>query len=94
MSTRQNVGAYAEPPGDDPKTHGIKSAYLSQNGRFAVAGNVQPDATTVTAEEYANTTLITGSAPTISSIPQFGGNILGHGNMWVDSGSGDIYIYA
>jgi hypothetical protein len=76
------------------ETSNTTSGTTSQNGRFAVAGNVQPNATTVTAEEYANTTLITGSAPTISSIPQFGGNILGHGNMWVDSNSGDIYIYA
>ena len=76
------------------ETSNTTSGTTSQNGRFAVAGNVQPNATTVTAEEYANTTLITGSAPTISSIPQFGGNMLGHGNMWVDSGSGDIYIYA
>jgi hypothetical protein len=76
------------------ETSNTTSGTASQNGRFAVAGNVQPNATTVTAEEYATTTLITGSAPNIASIPQFGGNLLGHGNMWVDSFNGEIYIYA
>jgi len=63
------------------------------NGRFAVAGSVPPDATSVTAQEYANTTLISGSAPN-GAVPQFGGTGLGQGNMWVNSSTGDIYIYA
>ena len=75
------------------ETAGTAVGTDSQNGRFAVAGNVQPDATAVTAEEYAVTTMITGSAPT-TNVPQFGGTNLGHGNMWVDSNTGDIYIYA
>jgi hypothetical protein len=64
-----------------------------QNGRFAVAGGVSPDATTVTAEEYANTTKIVASAPG-NAVPQFGGSGLGQGNMWVDTTNGDIFIYA
>jgi hypothetical protein len=64
-----------------------------QNGRFAVAGGVAPNATTVTAEEYANTTKIAGTSPT-TEVPQFGGSGLGQGNMWVNSESGEIYIYA
>ena len=75
------------------ETAGTTTGTASQNGRFAVAGNVQPNATAVTAQEYAVTTLISGSAPT-NNVPQFGGTGLGHGNMWVDSGTGDIYIYA
>lgn len=75
------------------ETAGTTTGTDSLNGRFAVAGNVQPDATAVTAEEYAVTTMITGSAPT-TNVPQFGGTTLGHGNMWVDSATGDIYIYA
>jgi len=75
------------------ETAGTTTGTDSLNGRFAVAGNVQPNATAVTAEEYAVTTLISGSAPT-NNVPQFGGTGLGHGNMWVDSNSGDIYIYA
>ena len=75
------------------ETAGTTTGTNSLNGRFAVAGNVQPNATSVTAEEYAVTTMISGSAPT-TNVPQFGGTNLGQGNMWVDSSSGDIYIYA
>jgi len=65
------------------------------NGRFAVGSGILPDATTATAAEYANTTLITGSAPVDGvSIPQWGGTLNGQGNTWVDTATGDIYIYA
>ena len=63
------------------------------NGRFAVGSQVLPDTTTVTASEYAVTALISGSAPG-TAVPQWGGTQAGQGNMWVDSGTGDIYIYA
>ena len=62
-------------------------------GRFAVAINILPDATTAAASEYANTTVITGSVPG-NAVPQFGGTGLGQGNTWVDTTTGDIYIYA
>lgn len=75
------------------ETASTTSGTDSLNGRFAVAGNVQPSATTVTAEEYAVTTMITGSAPT-TNVPQFGGTVLGQGNMWVDTSNSDIWIYA
>ncbi len=64
-----------------------------QNGRFAVASNVSPGATTATPDEYAVTAVISGSAPGVA-VPQWGGTGLGQGNMWVDSNTGDIYIYA
>jgi len=75
------------------ETAGTTTGTDSLNGRFAVAGNVQPNATTVTAQEYAVTTVISGSIPT-TNVPQFGGTNLGQGNMWVDSNTGDIYIYS
>jgi len=75
------------------ETAGTTVGTTSQNGRFAVAGNVQPNATAVTAQEYAVTAIISGSAPG-ASVPQFGGTNLGQGNMWVDSSSNDIWIYA
>ena len=62
-------------------------------GRFAVAANVLPDATSATAAEYANTTIISGSAPG-NTVPQFGGTGLGQGNTWVDTATSDIWIYA
>jgi hypothetical protein len=64
-----------------------------QNGRFAVASNVAPNATTATPDEYAVTAVISGSAPGVS-VPQYGGSGLGQGNMWVDSSTSDIWIYA
>jgi hypothetical protein len=63
------------------------------NGRFAVASGVLPDATSATAAEYAVTTMITGSAPG-AAVPQWGGTLNGQGNMWVDTGNSDIWIYA
>lgn len=75
------------------ETAGTAVGASSQNGRFAVAGNVQPNATAVTAEEYAVTALISGSAPG-AAVPQFGGTNLGQGNMWVNSSTSDIWIYA
>lgn len=66
-----------------------------QNGRFAVASSVDPDATTVTPDEYANTTRIDAGDPfTQYPVPQWGGTGLGQGNMYVDTNTGDIYIYA
>ena len=75
------------------ETAGTTTGTDSLNGRFAVAANVLPDATSVTAVEYANTTVISGSAPG-NAIPQFGGTGLGQGNMWVDTATSDIWIYA
>jgi hypothetical protein len=75
------------------ETAGTTTGTDSQNGRFAVAGNVQPNATAVTAEEYATTTKIVAIDPT-TEVPQFGGSGLGQGNMWVNTENGEIYIYA
>lgn len=63
------------------------------NGRFAVGSQVLPDATSITADEYAVTTKILTTDPT-TEVPQWGGTLLGQGNMWVNSSTGDIYIYA
>jgi hypothetical protein len=75
------------------ETAGTTTGTDSLNGRFAVAGNVQPNATAVTAEEYATTTKIAAIDPT-TEVPQFGGSGLGQGNMWVNTENGEIYIYA
>ena len=75
------------------ETSGTTTGTNGLYGRFAVAVNVLPDATSATAAEYANTTTIVGSAPG-NAVPQFGGTGLGQGNMWVDTSNGDIYIYA
>jgi hypothetical protein len=75
------------------ETAGTTTGTNGLYGRFAVAVNVLPDATTAAASEYANTTVISGSAPG-ASVPQFGGTGLGQGNTWVDTSTSDIWIYA
>ena len=75
------------------ETSGTTTGTDGLYGRFAVAVNVLPDATSATAAEYANTTAIVAGTPG-SAVPQFGGTGLGQGNMWVNTNNGDIYIYA
>ena len=74
------------------ETAGTTTGTNALNGRFAVASGVLPDATSATAAEYAVTALISGSTPG-NAVPQFGGTGLGQGNMWIDSGTGELYIY-
>lgn len=74
------------------ETSGTTVGTSYQNGRFAVASGLLPDATTATADEYAVTAKIDASAP--SGVPQWGGSNLGQGNMHIDTGNGDIWIYA
>jgi hypothetical protein len=40
-----------------------------------------------------NTTVIDATAPG-NTVPAFGGSLLGQGNPWGDTSTGDIYIYA
>ena len=75
------------------ETSGTTTGTDGKYGRFAVAGNVLPDATSATAAEYAVTAFISGSTPG-NAVPQWGGTGLGQGNMWVDTANGDIFIYA
>ena len=60
-------------------------------GRFAVAYNVPGTASTVTADEYVATVKIASFDP--SSPPTWGGTY-GLGNMWVNSASSSIFIWA
>ena len=61
-------------------------------GRWAIASNIAPTATTVTAAEYMVTAITTAGAP--ASAPTYGGSTTGYGNIHVNSSNGDIYIYA
>jgi len=60
-------------------------------GRFAVAYNVPGTASTVTADEYVATVKIASSDP--SNPPTWGGTY-GLGNMWINSLSSSIFIWA
>lgn len=61
-------------------------------GRWAIASNIAPTATTVTAAEYMVTANTAAGAP--SSDPTYGGSTTGYGNIYVNSSNGDIYIYS
>lgn len=60
--------------------------------RWAIASNISPTATAVTAAEYMVTANTAAGAP--SAAPTYGGSSVGYGNMYVDSANGDIYIYS
>jgi len=61
-------------------------------GRWAIASNIAPTATTVAAAEYMVSAVTTAGAP--ASAPTYGGATTGYGNIHVNSSNGDIYIYA
>jgi len=61
-------------------------------GRWAIASNVSPAATSVSAAEYLVTAKTAAGAP--STDPTYGGATYGYGNIYVNSSTGDVYIYS
>jgi len=61
-------------------------------GRWGIAYNVSGTATTVTHDAYMVAVSQSAGAP--APTPTWGGTTYGYGNMHVDSGTGDIYIYS
>jgi len=61
-------------------------------GRWGIAYNVSGTATSVTHDAYMVAVSQSAGAPV--AIPTWGGTTYGFGNMHVDSGTGDIYIYS
>lgn len=61
-------------------------------GRFGIAFNVSGTATAVTADSFMVAVSQSAGAPV--AVPTWGGATYGYGNMHVDSGTGDIYIYS
>lgn len=61
-------------------------------GRWAVSSSVSPTATSVTAAEYMVTA--NKAAGTPSGNPTYGGTTNGFGNIYIDSNTGDVYIYS
>jgi hypothetical protein len=59
---------------------------------MAMATSVSSSATTATAAAYVNTTEIGAGTPFFA--PNFGDTTGGIGNMWVNSLTGDIFIYS
>jgi len=61
-------------------------------GRFAMAYDAIGTSTSLTPDEFVVSAKITGSIPPAN--PTWGGSTNGSGNIHIDSGNGDIYIYA
>jgi hypothetical protein len=61
-------------------------------GRFAITGSLFAGASTATVDEYMVTVKQASGIP--SAAPTFGSSGNGYGNMYIDSGNSDIYIYA
>ena len=61
-------------------------------GRWAIASNISPTSTTVSAAEYMVTANTSAGVPSVA--PTYGGSGTGYGNIYVNSSNGDIYIYS
>lgn len=72
----------------------VESATAGAYGRFAVAYNVHASASVVAADEYMNTTKFTNANPNDATPPTWGSTTNGIGNMWVNTTTSDIYIWA
>lgn len=72
----------------------LEAASAGTFGRFAVAYNVHASASTVAADEYVNTTKFTNANPNDATPPTWGSTTNGIGNMWVNTTTSDIYIWA
>jgi len=63
-------------------------------GRFAVQYDVPYDATSVTADEWVVTNKLSTANPIDGTPPTWGGSGGGIGNMWVNTNTSDIFIWA
>ena len=72
----------------------VESATAGAYGRFAVAYDVHASASSVAADEYMNTTKFTSADPSDATPPTWGSTTNGIGNMWVNTSTSDIYIWA
>lgn len=72
----------------------LESSTTGNFGRFAVAYNVHASSSTVTADEYVVTTKLSATNPSNAVPPTWGSTTNGVGNMWVNTTTSDIYIWA
>jgi hypothetical protein len=72
----------------------IEAASAGVYGRFAVAYNVHASSSAVAADEYMVSTKINAGNPSNATPPTWGGSTNGLGNMWVNSTTSDIFIWA
>lgn len=72
----------------------LSAASTGTYGRWAVAYGAGESAISLTADEFVNTTKISASNPNDATPPTWGSTTNGLGNMWVNSTTSDIYIWA
>lgn len=72
----------------------LSSASTGNYGRFAVAYNVSATASTATPDEFVVTTKLNAGNPSNAVPPTWGSTTNGVGNMWVNTTTSDIYIWA
>lgn len=72
----------------------LSAASTGTYGRWAVAYGAGESAISLTADEFVNTTKISASNPNNATPPTWGSSVNGLGNMWVNSLTSDIYIWA
>jgi hypothetical protein len=88
------IAASSTPNGASGSAFFLESATTGNFGRFAVAGNVNASSSAVAADEYMVTNKISATNPNDAVPPTWGSTTNGIGNMWVNSVTSDIYIWA
>ena len=88
------IATSTAPGGASGSAFFIEAATAGAYGRFAVAYNVHASSSTVAADEYMVTSKINAGNPSDATPPTWGSTTNGLGNMWVNSITSDIYIWA
>lgn len=82
------------PSGSSGAAFFLEAGSSGNFGRFAVAYNVNASSSAVTADEFVVTSKINAGNPSNATPPTWGSTASGLGNMWVNSITSDIYIWA
>ena len=88
------IATSTAPGGASGSAFFIEAASAGAFGRFAVAYNVHASSSAVAADEYMVTSKINAGNPSDATPPTWGSTTNGLGNMWVNSITSDIYIWA
>lgn len=88
------IASSTAPGGASGSAFFIEAATAGAFGRFAVAYNVHASSSTVAADEYMVTSKINAGNPSDATPPTWGSTTNGLGNMWVNSITSDIFIWA
>ena len=88
------IASSTAPGGASGSAFFIEAASAGAFGRFAVAYNVHASSSAVAADEYMVTSKINAGNPSDATPPTWGSTTNGLGNMWVNSITSDIYIWA